>query len=65
MNKSTRPPARATKPCRCGTGTYCRRHLRYAVVLKARHRSEVADPHLTDDEPCGGGQRVIRKVPRD
>lgn len=65
MEKSDKRRSHYLQPCRCGTGCYCRRHQRYAIEMRERKRIEVSDPHLSDDEPCGGGHRVIRKAVRD
>lgn len=56
---------RYSLPCVCGTGSYCRRHLRYGIPLEERKRIEVGDPHVTNDQLCGGGVRVIRKTGRE
>lgn len=59
--------ADTTKSCRCGTGNYCHRHLRYGikqVVYDMARESDYRKPvrlHGDTETRCGGGAQVIKK----
>lgn len=56
------------KPCRCGTGRYCSKHMRYGkvdpTVFSVSEPSAYKKKQGANAQVCGGGRRLIRRSNR-
>lgn len=61
MGRNYRKSLQVAEPCRCDTGLYCHRHMRYRTTPKLLSVAVHTGVYVEHDQRCGGGRRVIRK----